>query len=552
LYLQQDPSVKTKWLPEEDITIGQAPKAEVDSKPTHQAATLRNAANVDDINEEKAGVEPRNESEAHEDFPSESIEETHLTELPRIDLDGVEKKNPLHKQVVGKGKAMIQKLLTESNSANSRPRYGTERLHISSVNGREKTHSFDDFIDRETDQMSPFRATRENVFCTSSQESVIDSANASFDDDIAGAFSHASETVCRPDVKREGSPVDSQYSKRPALDQQVKQEPLSTSPEIRDAQPTANASKARLPVKTKETGGADVEGRAVRYANDRWSSDEDENRFSSSAGFVSTNDEDKEAMLERKEEHETVKHQSPSSNRTCKREESEEEFSKTRGDDPSFGGSARVLEPVSEKTEELGDEDRASEHSAPPRSEPACFAERSRERDEIAKDRTAENFKERQPPKKFNIGGFGSPDAAGFGTSSFVSRIVGDYDLEEKWMFYVQWLNISSSIGKENVAAFGSIDLFGEDKGGRGYGGDRGFGRGDQRGGARGGGRGFDRDGPRSRDNRGGSFRDRDGGRDGNRERGPRDGGYYDGDGYRGRGGFNGGRNEASSSAALQ
>lgn len=56
------------------ITFPLEQRFQVDSKPTHQAATLRNAANVDDINEEKAGVEPRNESEAHEDFPSESIE----------------------------------------------------------------------------------------------------------------------------------------------------------------------------------------------------------------------------------------------------------------------------------------------------------------------------------------------------------------------------------------------------------------------------------------------------------------------------------------------
>ncbi|VDL80875.1 unnamed protein product [Nippostrongylus brasiliensis] len=85
-------------------------------------------------------------------------------------------------QIVDRGKAMIQKLLAENDTATTRPRSGSERENVPQVDSQ-RTRNFPDIADENAE--NPFRATREKVFCINTDESAGDTT----DEDIAAVFS---------------------------------------------------------------------------------------------------------------------------------------------------------------------------------------------------------------------------------------------------------------------------------------------------------------------------------------------------------------------------
>ncbi|KAK6058821.1 hypothetical protein COOONC_03591 [Cooperia oncophora] len=233
-----DPSLKTKWLPGDtasscDKTGDEALYSTKNAGDEKRILDSNAAAKVTErernMTDEKAPEEPQSttiketapspdhrfgadlESSVNKEEPigtnlSVDVPRKEDSRLqPPLSPDFTEggRKSPHPRQLVDKGKAMIQKLLTENNNVNSRPRHGSERQYDSTtkpVDDLQKTRSFADFTEGKMDQPNPFGATRENVFCTSSKESLVDEGNASFDDDIAAVFTRPSDVS--PKAKR--------------------------------------------------------------------------------------------------------------------------------------------------------------------------------------------------------------------------------------------------------------------------------------------------------------------------------------------------------------
>ncbi|KAK5985284.1 hypothetical protein GCK32_004996, partial [Trichostrongylus colubriformis] len=256
---QLDPSLKTKWLPgEASNTCDKTGEEAFSSTDQGDGKTILGFDAVAQIasegdNELVEGEEVEKDSRKIVSrtvdaqpgdnkcsidngglASADKLKNEHTSLLPPLSPGAHEggRNSPHHIQIVDRGKAMIHKLLTENNDVNSRPRFGSERQCTANTKPSDdlhKTQSFADFTDDGLDQSNPFRATRENVFCTSSRDSVSADAN-SFDDDIAAAFAHP------PDLT-------SKIEKATAVPANTTSSPLFDAPENQDIFPENGGSK---------------------------------------------------------------------------------------------------------------------------------------------------------------------------------------------------------------------------------------------------------------------------------------------------------------------
>ncbi|XGW04695.1 hypothetical protein V3C99_015683 [Haemonchus contortus] len=530
--VQHDPSLKTKWLPDDAATTcGAADGEPLDS--TTKAVGQKSVLGPDaapqivggNINPAKGISGLRNSSTSPGKIISPAPEGEHGTLIVSPTNDGVMdendaemtkneekegsrlqsplspglsqggRKSPHHKLIEDKGKAMIHKLIIENNNVNSRSRLVSERQNdndfpTNSMDTLEKTRSFGDFTGEKVKQADLFRATREDVFCESSLESIAAGRTPSFDDDIAGAFSNPSDTAPK-------------YRKMEVYDKTTK-EHMSSEVEVN----AIVTNVPSLPVPDEPTK--------------RRVSSSDDVGIQNALGELDSNEEDKSSSKE--VEFEAVRRTTPSNDDHDANVVDQDVF---LPEPPKRVPTGNIGEDFMDRPPESDDEVGSDEilisdkKLNKERKEETAFVRSSPEqitqKIEYSTNKTTEEFgraREPSPQKRFMSGGFGSSRSSGFGSFG------------------------SSHTEKENVPAFNCAEFYSADRGG-GFDGERsggGSGRGDQRGGR---GRGFDRE-ARFRDN----YRDRDA-RDGNGD-GYRPRGGYGGGGGRdsqGRSGFRGGRN---------
>ncbi|VDL65564.1 unnamed protein product, partial [Nippostrongylus brasiliensis] len=343
-------------------------------------------------------------------------------------------------QIVGKGKAMIQKLLAENDAATTRPRSGSERENVPQVDSQ-RTRKPSDIADGDAE--NPFRATREKVFCINTDESAGDTT----DEDIAAVFS-------RPRTNKSGEPerqVSVQERAVPmekTCDYVPDEATLSQDSEACDVD-AADDDWARDAVKNvRRTPDAAFvsESETPIGGEDVWEDRGSATQENVTIGFT----EDVDPKLRKEDDSDSGKDHTRESfydadekffdasqpNECVGRSES---VSRDHGPSPDMAEITKAKEKITEKPDRLV-QSRNEEMVEPERSVQAPN-EKVVDRPERPAERPS------QAPKRFLSGGFGGKESSGFG--SFGS---------EK---------------KENISAFGTIEFFNPDRGDRSGGGYR-------------------------------------------------------------------------------